>query len=291
VTGRRLAMVATLLIVAACSGPMVSVGIDQSLSDAIAAAPDGTVLHLAPGAYRGPIVIDRPIELIGEPGTVIEAPPDGPAILIESDDVTIRDLAVKGGDAGIHVVDVVNVVLDGVEVRGAEWHGILVDDSAVEVRDCLIWGMGAQLAQGFEIRNAVGRPESVVERCRIEGPLYEGLVAHVSHVRFVDNEVTGSREHGLSITEMSDGRMEGNTVTNAQGNAYFCGDMSRCSVVDNMADGIGDSSQGSRSGGGHAVVIHSLSAAYVDGLSWNDIAGDPMLVMLDGEIAPDSLYP
>jgi len=279
------------LLLAACTEAPISVGPGDSLSDVISSVPAGSVVHLEAGTHVGPFVIDRPIELVGEAGAIVSGPPDTPAVVIKSDEVTVRDLVVSGGYSGIHVVDSEGVVLDRVEVRGAQWHGILVDDSSVVVTDCHIWGLEAGLSQGFEIRNADGRPGSLVQGCRIEGPLYEGLVAHVSHVSFIDNVVTGSRERGLSVTEMSDGRMEGNTVTNSQGTAYFCGDMSHCSVVDNMADGIAGSRRGNKSGGGHGVVVHTMSVAFVDGLTWNDLAGDPLVVMLESEIVGESLYP
>jgi nitrous oxidase accessory protein NosD len=288
-TGVWLGTIALLL--AACSEAPISVSPDDSLADVISSVPAGSVVHLEAGSYVGPLVIDRPIELVGAPGVIVTGPPDTPTIVIESDGVTVRDLVVAGGHSGIHVIDALNVVLDGVEVRGAQWHGILVDDSSVVVTDCLIWGLEAALAQGFEIRNADGRPGSLVQGCRIEGPLYEGLVAHVSHVSFVDNVVIGSRKRGLYITEMSDGRMEGNTVANSQGAAYFCGDMSRCSVVDNVADGIGRSQQDHASGGGHGLVVHYHSRAFVDGLTVNDVAGEPVMLMVESSIAPDSLYP
>lgn len=279
------------LLFAACSKAPISVDPDDSLLDVISSVPAGSVVHLGAGSYVGPLVIDRSIELVGEPGVVVTGPPDTPVILIESNDVTVRDLVVDGGHSGIHVVDSLNVVLDGIEVRGAQWHGILVDDSSVVVTDCLISGLEAALAQGFEIRNADGRPESLVQGCRIEGPVYEGLVAHVSHVRFVDNVVIGSQERGLYITEMSDGRMEGNTVANSQGAAYFCGDMSHCSVVDNVADGIGGSEQVYTSGGGHGLVVHYHSRAFVEDLTVIDLAGEPVMVMVESELAPESLYP
>lgn len=288
---RRAALGALLLLVASCTDSAASIGADESLVDAISSAPAGSVLHIPAGRYVGPIVIDRPIELVGEPGAVIESPPDLPGILISSDDVTIRDVVVEGGRSGIRIVNAENVVLDGIEVRGAQWHGILADDSHVVVTDCRISGLLAPLPQGFEIRNADGRPASRVEGCRIEGPVFEGLVAHVSHVTFIDNVVSGSTERGVNITEMSDGRMEGNTVKDAAGAAFFCGDMSNCSVVDNLVDGISEADGGYVSGGGHGLVVHYRSRAFVDDLTVIDAAGEPVMVMVESELVPESLYP
>jgi len=286
-----LAVGSLALLVAACSEAPISVSADESLADVISSAPKGSVVQIEPGRHAGPIVLDRPIELVGVPGAFIIAPFEGPALRIESDDVTVRDLVVEGGRDGVHVIDSINVLLDRVDVRGSQWHGILVDDSHVVVTQCRVSGLLEPLSQGFEIRNADGRPSSRVEGCRIEGPVYEGLVSHVSHVTFVDNHVSGSSELGINITEMSNGRMQGNTVTDAEGAAYFCGDMSHCSVVGNVAEDIGVSEPAHTSGGGHGLVVHYHSRAFVDGLVANDLMGEPVLVMLDSELVGESLYP
>lgn len=279
------------MLAAACAPAGQSVAPGDSLSAGIASAPEAGVIRLEAGTHQGPLVIDRPVELIGEPGAVIIAPTASPAVVIESDNVTIRDLTIEGGSSGVHVVDSENIELDGVEVHGAQWHGFLVDDSHVVVTGCRVSGLLEQLSQGFEIRNADGRAASRVEGCVIEGPVNEGLVAHVSHVTFVDNQVTGSAGLGINITEMSDGRMERNTVRNASGAAYFCGDGSRCSVVDNVADGIGVAEPVHTSGLGHGVVVHAMSRAYVDGNVATNLMGQPVVVMLQGELSDESLYP
>lgn len=279
------------LLLAACSSGGPIIGPEQSLAEHIAAAPMAGVLRIGAGTHVGPIVIDRPIELIGEPGATIVAPTDRPALVIESDDVTIRDLAIEGGSSGVHVIDSVNVELDHVDVRGSQWHGFLVDDSNVSVKHCHVSGLLERLSQGFEIRNADGRAPSRVEGCLIEGPVNEGIVAHVSHVTFVDNVVTGSIGLGINITEMSDGRIEHNTVSDATGAAYFCGDGSRCSVVGNTADRIGVAEPVHTSGLGHGVVVHAMSRAFVDGNVATGLAGQPIVVMLQGQLADESLYP
>lgn len=284
-------LAALALVIASCSQTGTVVGPGESLIDAIAAADPGSVIHIEPGIYRGPLIIDRPVELVGTEGVVLEAAADRPAILITSDDVKVQNLTIEGGRSGIKVLKAENVLLDNIQVRGAQWHGILADDSHVVVTDCHISNLQAPLPQGFEIRNADRRTPSRVEGCRIEGPLFEGLVAHVSHVSFVDNVVDGSFERGIVITEMSDGRMEGNIVENVQGSAYFCGDMSSCSVVDNVANGVQEAIPAHASGAGHGLVVHFHSQAFVDGLVVGDAMGEDVMVMLGSDLVSESVYP
>jgi len=39
------------------------------------------------------------------------------------------------------------------------------------------------------------------------------------------------------------------------------------------------------------VVVHYHSLAFVDGLIVNDATGEPVMLMLDSELAPESLFP
>ena len=291
-TRRRIGAVALLtsaLLVAACGPSSTTVGDD--LAAAIAAAEPGAILELAPGRYSGPLVIDKPLTLVGAPGAVIEAPDDAPGITVsDTSDVTLRGLRIEGGSSGILIRRSLAVAIEEVTVSQAMWHGILAQDSEVAVTQCLITGLRAPTPQGIEIVNSDGRPPSLVDGCRIEGPVFEGVVAHVSHVTFTDNEVVGSMERGIVITEMSDGRMEGNRVIDSQGSAYFCGDMSNCSIVDNAVDGIAPGGQ-HRSAQGHGVVVHYHSHAYVEGLEASGVQGEEVLLMLGSGLLDESPYP
>ena len=159
------------------------------------------------------------------------------------------------------------------------------------ITDCVISDLKADYPQGVEIINSDARPPSLVEGCVIYGPVVEGLVSHISHVTFRNNRVTGSTERGIAVTEMSDGRMEGNRVSDAVGAAFYCGDMSHCSVVDNLVDGVASEGVGFRSSEGHGLVVYFHSQAFVEGLEVAGAAGEDVLVMLGSELVSESLYP
>src|SRR5438105_6397305 len=72
-----------------------------SLQQALNAAPAGSVLHLRPGLYAGPVLIRRPVTLFG-PATIV-AGTDRPAITIAASGVNLADLNVMGGETGIFV--------------------------------------------------------------------------------------------------------------------------------------------------------------------------------------------
>ena len=131
----------------------------------------------------------------------------------------------------------------------------------------------------------------LIDGCIIDGPVIEGIVIHVSRATIIGNEVRGSTERGIAVTEMSAGRIEGNRVFDSIGSAFYCGDMSRCSVVDNVADQVASAGIGFRSTDGHGLVIHFHSIAFVDELRVTDVTGDDIVVMLDSNLSPVSVYP
>lgn len=63
----------------------------------ISELPAGSQVRLQPGFWRGPLVIDRPLELSGEPGAVIDGGGHGTVLVVAAPDVVLHDLRVTGG--------------------------------------------------------------------------------------------------------------------------------------------------------------------------------------------------
>lgn len=288
VTRRLGTVLAVSLLFAACGGGSSRVADDTA--HAIATAPPGSTLHLTPGRHDGPIVIDRPLTIIGDPGAVIAAPPGEPAVTISrTQDVTLRDVTVVGGESGISVLGSVGVSIERVEIRSAQWQGIYAIDAEIDVTDCLVTGLSASRPQGIEIIRSDRRPPSTIAGCRIEGPVFEGIVARASHVTFEDNDVHGSSPRGISATEGSTARIRGNRVSDATGVAYFCGDQSVCSVVDNVADRVASGNVAFQSDMGHGLVIDTGSVAYVDELRVDAADGESIFSMPDSTLSPEPM--
>lgn len=229
------------------AGPPVLEAAPHASREALALAPEGSVVRLLPGVHP-PLRIERSIALEGTPGAVVTGP-----VTILADDVVAADLTIRGGDNGVLVREADGVVLDRVSVERVALHGIEVVDGSALVRDCSVTGAVGPYVQGVEVRNANGRPRTVVQGCAVRGGM-EGLVSHVSRVEFLDNVVTGTTMRGLTVTEMSEGLMEGNTVRDAEGIAYFCGDMSHCEIRRNTARGIVDDGSRVKSRAGYGAV-------------------------------------
>ena len=236
-----------------------------ALSVAWVTAPP--TVRLAAGVHQGPLVLDHEQELVGEPGAVVRG-----GIVIRADGVVVRDVAVVGGDHGIDVDLSENVVLDGVRVSGFAMDGIHARRSTVEIRGCTIRSPGGY-TQGVDISFAAHLHMSVVEDCTITGG-QEGIVTHSSTVVIQDNIVRRTALRGITMTEMSMGHIEDNTVLDALGVGIFCGDFSMCEADGNTVVGTrADRGSGDLTRAGVGLEAHYGAELTVGD---NDVHGNPV---------------
>jgi len=212
------------------------------------------------GVYEGPLVIDSPRRVVGVIGSVVRG-----GIVIRSDDVVVRDVAVVGGEYGISVDDSERVVLDGVAVTSAVLDGIHVRRSSVQIRDCVVESLQSPYAQGIDISFAADLPGSLVQGCRISG-MREGIVSHFANVNVSKNRIDSTSLRAIAVTEMSMGTVQGNQVEDAVGVGIFCGDFSHCRIAGNAVvrtTADPDSDEGSRQG--FAIQSHYGAVATLSG--------------------------
>lgn len=231
-------------------------------------------IHLAAGVHEGPLVLDHPQRLVGEPGTVVRG-----GIVVTSDDVHVRDLTVFGGENGIEVRDSESVVLERVRIGGATMDGISARRSSVRIRDCRIDSPRTPGAQGVDISFAMTLPPSKIERCRVRGGA-EGIVSHLATVLIRDNDVSGTSLRGIAVTEMSMGEVDENRVSDSIGVAIFCGDYSHCRITDNDVSGTQPDPSGNPTRNGFGILSYFGSVATVGG---NDTT---VAAFIDGRFEP-----
>jgi hypothetical protein len=186
---------------------------------------------LAAGVHEGPILLDEKQALIGSPGTVVRG-----GIRITADGVTVRGIRVVGGENGIVVDGANGVVLERVEVVGAEMDGINIRRSTVQIRGCEVSGLRSPYAQGIDVSFSFDRAPTRIGGCTVVGG-QEGIVSHFAKVLVRGNSVSKSTMRGITVTEMSMGRVEDNIVDSVFGVGIFCGDYSRCHVNRNTVRG------------------------------------------------------
>jgi hypothetical protein len=216
------------------------------------------LVRLESGVHRGPLVLDHAQRLVGEPGTVVRG-----GIVITADDVTVRDVAVVGGKIGIEVRDAEDVLLDGVDVTGAELDGISARRSTVTIRDCLVHSPAHSYAQGIDLSFAMYDGHSLVERCTVVGG-QEGIVTHMMMASVRDNRVLGTTMRAIAMTEMSMGDVVENEVASGTGVGIYCGDYSHCEIERNTVLGMRADPDAGRSRAGWAIQANYYAHAEVD---------------------------
>ena len=171
-----------------------------TLARAIAAAASGDRLRLSRGVYRGRVVIDRPLEIAGEPGTTVDGAGEGRVITVDGPGVVLRGLTITG--SGLTLASEDSAVF--VTRRGA---GAVIEGN--ELRDNLI---------GVYLK---GAPQAVVRGNRITGRRdlrpnergngvqiwnAPGSVVERNHIRYGRDGifVTTSRDNEFRANRMQD---------------------------------------------------------------------------------------
>lgn len=252
----------------------------ENLQAVIADASSGDTVELLPGRYEGPVTVEKGIRLVGQ-GAVIAVPGDSSAALFVAGDGAIIDgLTLLGGENGLTVREAEGVVVREVTASNQTMHGIEVVDGSARISGANIEVVG-EFAQGIEIRNSDGRPDSVIEGSTVIGG-QEGIVSHVSEVVVLDNVVTHATLRGITITEMSDGIVRGNKVSSVSGAGLYCGDMSRCEFTGNTVGTVSSNGVGTSGAGWGLLVTYHSSASE----SGNELSGEagPVNVMLSSRI-------
>jgi Right handed beta helix region len=215
----------------------------------VAWASQPPVVRLPAGVVQGPLVLDRPQTVVGD-GTTVRG-----GIVIRSDDVTVRDVAVTGAPIGIEVRESQGVELENVTVTGATEDGISARESSVRIEDCRVEMPRAPYTQGIDISFAGHHGMSVVEDCSVSGGA-EGIVTHMAMVVFRENRVRGTSLRGITVTEMAMGEVSRNVVEDAAGVGIYCGDYSHCEIEENSVSGTRAADVGDASHAGFGVVSH-----------------------------------
>ena len=245
----------------------------HSSSSSAPRRPRSPTVVLEAGSHAGPLVLDHSQVLVGRPGAVVRG-----GIVITSDDVVVRDVAVEGGEHGVTVEDSTNVLLDGVRISGATLDGINARRSSVTIRDCSI-RMTGDYTQGIDIGFAFDLPPSRVSDCTVTGG-QEGIVSHMAHVDFRDNHVSQTTFRGIVVTEMSMGKVSRNAVEDSVGVGIYCGDYSECEISCNSVHGIRpDADSDDRLAHGLAILSHFHANAKV---SDNGVVDSPGGVRASG---------
>lgn len=160
---------------AATAAPVGLAWADGDLQSLIDAAAPGATVRLTPGAWRGPVTIDRPLTLLGVPGTVIDGLGEDSVLTIAAPDVEVGGVGLRG--SGRNVVGAPSGVLIAREGARAYVHDVQVTESYL----------------GITVRRA---PDVRLERIEITG---SGIISGELHALDTEGEGAGD---GTGTTQL-----------------------------------------------------------------------------------------
>ncbi len=199
------------------------------LALALLAAQAGDTIRLAAGVHQGPLVLERPVVLLGEPGAVLDGRGRGTVITGRADSVTIQGLVIRNGGNSLDHDDAA-IKLErctGCRVLGntleEPLHGIyLLESHAAVIERNLITGpaMAVESGRGNGIHLFSSTGNRLV-RNQIRGTRDGIYFSFASGNAVLDHDVSGTR-YGLHYMYSDDNRFERNRFTeNAAGAAIM----------------------------------------------------------------------
>jgi nitrous oxidase accessory protein len=175
----------------------------QELRDALARTPPGGTLRVAPGIYRGALVIDHPVTLVGVGHPVLQGDGTGTVLTIRAAGTVVRDLMIEGSGPGpVGNPAGVSVQADHVSVKH------------LHIRDSYtgIWVEGVQDAQ--IIGNVIEGRKKVAASG--ETPRMAGMVMGSGQGGAQDG-----RGDAVSLFDAIDPVVAGNTIADARDGVYL----------------------------------------------------------------------
>jgi nitrous oxidase accessory protein len=177
-----------------------------TLQERIASAAPSDTISVEAGSHPGPITINKPLKLLGQPGSEIRGTGTGNVITITADDVTVRGFRVTG--SGISLSDD-NAALSVVGNRATiennvienSLHGVYLK----KVRDCRVIGN--------RIR---GKTTLLTSRKPIEQTLTAG-VGELCETALDENE----RGNGIHQWNCERNLIAGNEISDTRDGIYF----------------------------------------------------------------------
>jgi nitrous oxidase accessory protein len=168
--------------------------------------------------YREPtITVDRPLELVGQPGAVLDGEGERGLLRITADDVTVRGLTLRHTGltfvedrAALKATRARRCVLEDLVVEDAMFALYLQESPGCTVRRNRITGTGARESQSGNAIHLWYSPDAVVEDNRVSRHR-DGIYLEFSERGVVRrNESTENRRYGLHFMFSHDAGYEGN---------------------------------------------------------------------------------
>jgi nitrous oxidase accessory protein len=182
-----------------------------------AAAPDD-VIRVEKGIHAGPIVIDKSLTLVGEPGAEIRGNGSGKVLTIAAEDVTVRGLRITGSglqlsddDAAVFVTGN-RATIDNCVIADS-LHGIyLMKVSGAQVLNNRIQGKITLAASTESVEKGIGQSAENCDTTLVSNRRGNGIHQWNCDRNLIrDNEISDTRD-GIYFSFTNNSRVENNLI-------------------------------------------------------------------------------
>ena len=199
----------------------------ENLQAVIDSAKDGAVIQLEGKIYHGNIVIDKPLQISGKKGTVIEGDGKGNVISVRAPGVTVSNLHVKNGGMDRNSPEeyaAIKVYTDGNVIRDIEieksFHGVYLSKAHNNtIENVKIRGLGkgeiAAQGNGLHVYYSNG---NLLKNNYIEGTRDGMFFDYANDNKAISNEITKTR-YGLHYMYSDRNEFKNNIFTFNTGGA------------------------------------------------------------------------
>lgn len=187
----------------------------QVIRDQLARTPSGGTLRVQPGRYRGSLVIDRPVTLVGVGHPVIQGNGTGSVLTIRGAGTVVRDLMVEGSGPGpVDNPAGVSIEADNVTVKNLHisdtYTGVWVEGADAQIIGNAIEGRKMVAASG-----ATPAVKSDDKAGDMKGDM-AGMPMGSAH-----GSAQSGRGDGVSLFNASRPVVSGNTITDVRDGVYL----------------------------------------------------------------------
>lgn len=192
------------IFIAVCWGGNALAG--PSLQDRIDAAEPGATLRIEAGKHAGPLLLSRPVTLIGEPGAEIDGNGVGSVIVVTGQGVTVRGFHITGSGVNLSKDDA------GVQVKGDD---ATIADNRI---DDVLHGIYLKKVRGARIEgNTIRGKTSLTPPVQ---PTTATIVADDAENCGVELNVN-VRGNGIHLWNSENNLIENNDIAETRDGMYF----------------------------------------------------------------------
>lgn len=257
----RLVLLAALLLPGLAAAEVRVVAPGDDLAAAVAEAVPGDELVLGAGTHAGPVILDRPLTLRGEPGAILDGGGAGSVVTIAAPDVTVRDLTIRGSgsdrvamDAGVFLTRPAKGALVEANTFLGNLHGVRLQgapDATIRGNDITgRTGRQSEAGNGISVWNA---PGALIEDNSIRLGR-DGIFSNVSKKDVFRRNRMERTRFAIHYMYTNDSVIEDNvSIDNTVGYAIMFSD--RLTITGNHSDGDRD----------HGLLLNAANRSEISG--------------------------